>query len=204
MIAIGRPFLANPDLIERWQNGWPENPMPEYRVLHPLSPPSPPSPSPLPSIPFYHLTITSLRRDPVLVPTGAGNRRRRIHGLPHVRTTAGEDLTTFVERRGKMWRRSLGSLLSYKYKSGCIVKTGSLGVRWDNHITPTRLVYHHSHMLEAFFQRIYDRSYRPIGPLLHKTQTQKSHKVERPRISPRNRIPRTAGVETYSGNEGGY
>jgi N-ethylmaleimide reductase len=29
MIAIGRPYLSNPDLIERYANGWPLNPLPD-------------------------------------------------------------------------------------------------------------------------------------------------------------------------------
>ncbi len=28
-IAIGRPFLANPDLVERFRNGWPLAPVPD-------------------------------------------------------------------------------------------------------------------------------------------------------------------------------
>ena len=27
LIAIGRPYISNPDLVERWQNGWPEAPL---------------------------------------------------------------------------------------------------------------------------------------------------------------------------------
>lgn len=29
MIAIGRPYLSNPDLVERWTNGWPEAGLPD-------------------------------------------------------------------------------------------------------------------------------------------------------------------------------
>ncbi|NNE07935.1 MAG: alkene reductase [Gemmatimonadetes bacterium] len=29
MIAIGRPFITNPDLAERWKNGWPQAPLSE-------------------------------------------------------------------------------------------------------------------------------------------------------------------------------
>ena len=27
MVAIGRPYISNPDLAERWQYGWPEAPL---------------------------------------------------------------------------------------------------------------------------------------------------------------------------------
>jgi N-ethylmaleimide reductase len=29
LVAIGRPYISNPDLAERWQNGWPEAPLSE-------------------------------------------------------------------------------------------------------------------------------------------------------------------------------
>lgn len=29
MVAIGRPYISNPDLVERWQYSWPENPLSE-------------------------------------------------------------------------------------------------------------------------------------------------------------------------------
>jgi 2,4-dienoyl-CoA reductase-like NADH-dependent reductase (Old Yellow Enzyme family) len=34
MIAIGRPYLSNPDLVERWANGWPEAPLPDMSAWY--------------------------------------------------------------------------------------------------------------------------------------------------------------------------
>ena len=34
MIAIGRPYLANPDLVERYANGWPLNPLPDMSTWY--------------------------------------------------------------------------------------------------------------------------------------------------------------------------
>jgi 2,4-dienoyl-CoA reductase-like NADH-dependent reductase (Old Yellow Enzyme family) len=30
MIAIGRPYMSNPDLVERWEKDWPLAPLPAY------------------------------------------------------------------------------------------------------------------------------------------------------------------------------
>ncbi len=34
MIAIGRPYLSNPDLVDRWANGWPEAPLPDMAAWY--------------------------------------------------------------------------------------------------------------------------------------------------------------------------
>jgi N-ethylmaleimide reductase len=30
LVAYGRPYIGNPDLVERFKNNWPLNPTPEY------------------------------------------------------------------------------------------------------------------------------------------------------------------------------
>ena len=34
LISFGRPFLSNPDLVERFENGWPLNPLAETEVWY--------------------------------------------------------------------------------------------------------------------------------------------------------------------------
>ena len=34
MIAIGRPYLSNPDLVERYANDWPLAPLPEMEAWY--------------------------------------------------------------------------------------------------------------------------------------------------------------------------
>jgi N-ethylmaleimide reductase len=34
MISFGRPFISNPDLVERFANGWPLNPPAEQKVWY--------------------------------------------------------------------------------------------------------------------------------------------------------------------------
>lgn len=36
LVAIGRPYISNPDLAERWQNGWPEAPLSEPATWYTL------------------------------------------------------------------------------------------------------------------------------------------------------------------------
>jgi len=38
LIAIGRPFISNPDLVARWRNGWPEAPLPDMATWYGGSP----------------------------------------------------------------------------------------------------------------------------------------------------------------------